>query len=91
MQVNAGVVGGLEQFAVVCLLAHCSLVVPEILEPFSFFRSQIGSGRASQLKAFELFSASDIKNKKLLRTTKYHSFSVRFYKNRLSKNYLKLT
>jgi hypothetical protein len=63
VQVNAGVVGGLEQFAVVCLLAHCSLVVPEILEPFSFFRSQIGSGRASQLKAFELFSASDIKNK----------------------------
>jgi hypothetical protein len=39
-----------EQFAVVCLLALCSLL-GEILEPFSLFRSQIGSGPASQLTA----------------------------------------
>lgn len=89
MPVNAGVVGELEQFAVVCLLAHCSLVVAEILEPFSFFRSQIGSGRASQLKAFELFSPSP--HQKLLPTTKYYSFLVRLYKNRLGTNHLKST
>lgn len=80
MPVNAGVVGELEQFAIVCLLAHCSLVVAKILEPFSFFRSQIGSGRASQLKAFELFSASDIKNKnycELPNTTVFQFVSIR--------------